>query len=189
MEWVTDEGKVWETLVSGESLEPSVLAKDAGLPLATTVRALARLKQQGLVELATNAPVRTYRAVRHLDAMRWAHAVSEGIPLSVLEKHVRLAPGARDEALRIASTGQVERHEKARRTRQGKKLRQMRQAKAISVAAATDLAKLVEDTRSALQQAPAKTPADLAARVVLESALAQAERALEGLQKSVLASL
>lgn len=180
-------GLVWETLAQApRSLPPEDIADDTGLVLHDVLRALASLRALRLVEVAQPLPKPTYMAALQLDALRWAVALEEGVPLPVLEKHASLAIAGRQEALRMASDGSVA---KARENDREEKKRQREailHGRAATKAAATDVARIAEDTKSMMERVRKERP-DVPQEVlsILRRAHEQAAKAVEQIARSL----
>lgn len=173
-------GMVWEELARApSSLSARQLMLSCGLELSQVASALARLRQNRLVEVAAPLPETTYLPALRLDAMRWAQALELGIPLTVLERHAKLSSGTRSEALRVATDGTVDRE--VARQAQAKREASLRliEGRAATQVAASDLARIEEDARRALTD----TKLDPAAEAVLRYVREQASLAVESLRR------
>lgn len=187
-------GVVWEALAKAtDPYAVEHLVDDTGCSPTDVRKALARLREARLVAMATERPS-TYYIIRELDALRWAKAVDMGVPLSVLERYGRLAPGVRTEALKLATSGELEVLDQQRIQIKRQHRERLLAGRAASRAAMTDLARLVEDTRSAVRVPEADgVSADSkavqarrrAVESLLQQAVSEAERALKTMQDSL----
>lgn len=180
-------GLVWETLaLSKKPFTPEAIADENGLNVAQVVRGLSALRQVRLVENIDPLPKPTYIATLRLDAMRWALALEEGIPLSVLEKHASLAVAERQEALRLASTGAVDRAREQSREEKKRHREEILRGRAATRAAATDVARIAEDARKTLEDAKSKSRAlNPHVLAILQRAHEQAMKAVDQISRSL----
>ena len=180
-------GLIWESLAKAPGPHsPEQVAKDTGLGLPDVVRAMAGLRQVRLVEVSNPLPKPTYQACRELDALRWAIALEEGVPLSVLEKHATLALSGRQEALRLASSGMVDQVKADGRAARKQAREDTLRGRAATKAAATDVARIAEDTKTMLERVEKERP-DVPPEVlsILRRAHEQAAKAVEQLARSL----
>lgn len=180
-------GLVWETLAqASRSLSPEDIAEDTGLVLHDVLRALSSLRALRLAEVAQPLPRPTYMAALQLDALRWAVALEEGVPLSVLEKHASLAIAGRQEALRMASDGSVERARENDREEKKRQREAILRGRAATKAAATDVARIAEDTKIMMERVRKERP-DVPQEVlsILRRAHEQAAKAVEQIARSL----
>ena len=180
-------GLVWETLaLSKKPLTPEAISDENGLSVGLIVRGLSTMRQLRLVEVVDPLPKPTYMATLRLDAMRWAIALEEGIPLSVLEKHASLAIAERQEALRLASTGEVDRARQQQRDELKKQREEILRGRAATRAAATDVARIAEDARRTLEEAQSKSRAlNPHVLAILQRAHEQAMKAVDQITRSL----
>lgn len=182
-------GLLWETLASaGRLLSSKDLALETGQTSLAVQAGLARLRQANLIEVEVDVsvPGTVYAVILDLDALRWAQAVSLGVGLLSLERHARLSSANRAKALRMATDGSLERLEEGVRSSKRQARDEAIQGRAASKAAASDLARILEDTTAALSCAK-KSPdgRDRAIAKLLEQANSEAQNALSGLVKSL----
>jgi hypothetical protein len=174
---------VWEELArSPVSLSAAQIADSCGLDVSSILSAVSKLRSARLIEIASPLPVAKYRPSIRLDAMRWANALDLGVPLSVLEKYGKLSSAARADALRIASDGTIEREAQKQAKVKLDARRDLLEGRAATKAAATDLARIEEDARRALDG----SHLDAAAEAVLRQVQQQASLAIERLRVSLL---
>lgn len=180
-------GLVWEALAkSSHPLTPEEISDETGLELRDVVRSLAGMRQVRLVEIAAPLPKPTYTSVLQLDALRWAVALEEGIPLSVLEKHASLTISGRQEALRLATTGAVDRVRDDAKNERRQQREEILRGRAATRAAATDVARIADDTLQMMQRISAErpdVPEDVL--VILRRAHEQAAKAVEQIARSL----
>lgn len=179
-------GLVWETLASkGQPLTNEELSRETGQPDVVIRSCLGRLRQASLVEASATSPVR-YSVVLGLDALRWAQAVSLGVGLLSLERHAGLSSSVRAQALKMATDGSLDKLEERARAEKRRTRDAVLKGRAASKAAASDLAKILEDTTAALSSAQkGKSESGDAVALLLEQANAEAKKALDGLVKSL----
>lgn len=171
---------VWEELArASSSLSLRQLMEACGLEMARVTSAVSRLKQSRLVEVASPLPDVSYLPALRLDAMRWAQALELGVPLTVLERHAKLATGTRAEALRVATDGTLEREAARQIAERRESARRLVEGRAATRAAASDLARIEEDANHALESAQL----DPAAAAVLRHVRDQASAAVEDLRR------
>lgn len=181
-------GLVWGTLAEqAQPVSVADLAKLAGQALVKVQTVVSRLRNHGLVEVVQAQPM-TVQVARELDPLRWAQAASLGVDLLLLERHARLSASARAEALRISTDGTLERVERRRQQEKSRARASIIEGRAASKAAATDLAQILRDTQAAQAAAtPPKNARERAIAALLNQASAEAEKALEGLKRSLAA--
>lgn len=180
-------GLVWETLAKAKkSLAPDEIADDTGLGLHDVLRSLAALRALRLLEVVQPLPKPTYIAALQLDALRWAVALEEGVPLAVLEKYASLAIAGRQEALRMASDGSVDKARESDREEKKRQREAILHGRAATKAAATDVARIAEDTRTMLERVKKERP-DVPPEVlsILRRAHEQAAKAVEQIARSL----
>lgn len=180
-------GLVWETLACApSSLPPEDIAKETGLGLQEVLRSIAALRALRLVEVVQPLPRPTYIAALQLDALRWAVALEEGVPLTVLEKHASLAIAGRQEALRMATDGSVERARASDREEKKKQREAILHGRAATKAAATDVARIADDTKNMMERVSKERP-DIPQEVmsILRRAHEQAAKAVEQIARSL----
>lgn len=180
-------GLVWEALArSKAAMSPDDVSNETGLDMRDVVRSLAGLRQVRLVEVSSPLPRPTYLPVTQLDALRWAVALEEGVPLSVLEQHASLAMAGRQEALRLATTGEVDKvRENAKQERQRQREEVLR-GRAATRAAQTDVARIADDTLLMMKKIEADRP-DVPPEVfaILRRAHDQAAKAVDQIARSL----
>ena len=177
-------GLLWEELAGhAKALSAEQLGLATGLERSRVQSGLVRLRQANLL-LVETGPV--YRADLALDALRWAQAVGLGISLRSLERHAHLSSSGRAEALRLATDGSVERMENNLREEKRQRRNDALRGRAASRAAATDLAQILKDTELALKSSSEhKSSREQAVANLLKQANAEAQRALDGLVKTL----
>lgn len=167
-------------------MPPEDVADDTGLTLHEVLRALASLRSLRLVEISDPLPKPTYLPALRLDALRWAVALEEGVPLEVLEKYASLATGGRQEALRMASDGSVDRAREDHKNERKKKREEFLRGRAATRAAATDVARIADDTRVMIERIQ-KERSDIPKEVlaILRRAHEQAAKAVDQIARSL----
>lgn len=182
---------IWELLCSSsQPIDAQEISRQAGLPLVRVSSMLGKFALVGLVdrtEVASTqaqapvvpvakgrkakqevAPVQSpgflFQARRSMDAMTYATAVEIGIPLFLLEKTVSLSNTDKKEAFRLAETGQVDRAREEAKEKRRQEIAMQLRGRAATKAAATDLAKLVQDVS---RVAPVAEPLDQEIKKVL----------------------
>lgn len=179
-------GLVWDMLASkGQALTSEEVARETGQSNMAARSSLGRLRQANLVEVSTDTPAR-YLAILSLDAMRWAQAVNLGVTLLSLERHAGLSSSARAQALKMATDGSLDQMEEKARAEKRRSREAVIKGRAASKAAASDLARILEDTNAALNRVKTgeEQTDDLVAQL-LEQANTEAKKALDGLVKSL----
>ena len=180
-------GLVWEALARSKgAMSPDQVSDETGLEMRDVVRSLAGLRQVRLVEISSPLPNPTYLPVTQLDALRWAVALEEGIPLNILEEHASLAMAGRQEALRLATSGAVDKvRENAKQERQ-KQREEVLRGRAATKAAQTDVARIADDTLLMMKKIetdrPGVPPEVLA---ILRRAHDQAAKAVDQIARSL----
>lgn len=179
-------GLVWETLASsGRALTSDEVARETGQSGVSIRSCLIRLREANLVEVGEELPHR-YSVILGLDALRWAQAVSLGVGLLSLERHAGLSSAARAKALKMATDGSLDKLEEKARSEKRRAREKILKGRAASKAAASDLARILEDTTAALSTAKkGESGSDTAVALLLEQANAEAQQALDGLVKSL----
>lgn len=188
MEWDEACGTVWEALATARNSLSAQDLSDQGIETNDVRTALSRLQNAGLVTKISATPRPVYNAVIHLDALHWAKAVEMGVSIDRLERLARLDSAGRSQALEMASNGELE---NAKRNAQEEKARRRQEylaGEAASRVAATDLARLLDDTQQAIDRLRTGQATlsfkDRAAAVALEQAHREASSALESLVKN-----
>ncbi len=179
-------GLVWEELARAKtSLSAKQLSVACGVDLAAIMAAIARLRQTRLAEVATPLPDTTYLPILKLDAIRWAQALELGIPLTVLERYAKLSSGSKNDALRVATDGTVDKETQRHiQEKQEARLRLI-EGRAATKVAASDLAKIEEDAAKAIL-ALKDTKLDPAAEIVLRYVKEQASLAVDSLRRRLI---
>lgn len=112
----------------------------------------------------TPGPMVVFSARRDMDAMTYATAVEIGIPLFLLENTVTLSKKAKREAVKLAEMGEVDAAMEQTRIQRRQQVQSQLRGRAATRAAATDLAKLVQDVS---RVAPVELPLDKEIRETL----------------------
>lgn len=188
MEWDEACGTVWEVLATARNPLSAQEVSDQGIESNDVRGAISRLQSAGLVTKVSASPRPQYSAVIHLDALHWAKAVEIGVSIDRLERLARLDSVGRNKALEIASNGELENAKRSAQEEKARRRQEYLAGEAASRVAATDLARLLEDTQQAIDHLRhSDTPLsfkDRAAAVALEQAQREAASALESLEKS-----
>ena len=192
---------VWEALCAAQG--PVVVedvSRQTGVSLSRVNAILGRLHMAGLVDRHAEVPslasvqevpsrarrarpepvaptlLPGFSARRSLDSMAYATAVEIGIPLFLLERTVSLSKQARRHAFQLAETGQVDAARKNQAVQRQQQARATLRGRAASRAAATDLAKLVQDVS---RVTPIAIPLDQEVRKLLPAAVKSSSVAIE----------
>lgn len=175
-EFDTSLANIWEYLASSKALvSSSDIRKSTGVPMAKVLSGLNKLAELGLLSQADKTNDQ-WALKQTLDAMDWARAVDGGVPLSCLEATMGLSVQDIKRVEKVIASGQID-HE--RKDRQAKKVRDRQniiRGRAATRAAATDLAKIVQDAQVALAGKPSK---------VNDAFRSEATKALEALIKAM----
>lgn len=180
-------GLVWEALArSPGAMSPEQVVDETGLDMRDVVVSLSGLRQVRLVEISAPLPKPTYLSSTQLDALRWAVALEEGIPLSVLEKYASLALAGRKEALHLATTGAVDRIRSEAKDDRRRQREEVLRGRAATRAAATDVARIATDTKSMMDRVSTERP-DIPDEVlaILRRAHEQAAKAVDQIARSL----
>lgn len=118
---------------------PEEMAVAAGRGRGASKRAREQAPVSGPVALVCFSPCRS------MDAMTYATAVEIGVPLNLLEKTVSLSKQMRREAFKLAESGEVDAALERSKERRRQEVEDQVRGRAATRAAATDLAKLVQD--------------------------------------------
>lgn len=191
---------VWEALCAAQG---PVVVEDVsrltGISLSRVSAILGRMHMAGLVDRHAEVPslasvqevpsrarrarpepapalLPGFSARRSLDSMAYATAVEIGIPLFLLERTVSLSKQARRHAFQLAETGQVDAARKSQAVQRQRQARATLRGRAASRAAATDLAKLVQDVS---RVTPIAIPLDQEVRKLLPAAVKSSSVAVE----------
>ena len=164
---------VWEFLASAEGHSASALDihRGTGVSLVNVISSLRELEEVSLVSCGASAesksgssapasvpakgrvasdPLQVWALKKNLSSMDWARAVEVGVSLSCLEKTSSLSVKEKREASTALVSGLID---EERSVREGEKLearKKVVRGRAATRAAATDLAKIVEDAQKAL---------------------------------------
>lgn len=180
-------GLVWDILAeAGKPMDINELTLETGQPWLAVQSCLARLKKASLLKVQGPDSDPLYQVELNLDSLRWAQAVSMGVGLLALERHARLSASAKVKALQMATDGSLDKIEEKDRQKRRKQRDEAIRGRAASRAAASDLALLLKDTTAALSSA--KGVSEKSSRAVaslLEQANSEAQKALDGLVKSL----
>lgn len=166
---------IWAALFASASpLTAEDLVRSCGIQKMAVLSVLSAFRRSGLLVQSNgvNSPVRV------LTPLLWAHAAEVGIPLTVLESTVSLSVPDRRRAEQLTMSGQVEKDHAGRRRVMAKTRAKMLRGRAATRAAATDLARLIQDAEMALSSSPK-------AGEVNKAIQAEAQRALESLIKAL----
>ena len=147
---------VWEFLASQTSpVDSTTIRRQTGLPLTRIVSALSQLSEIKLL-LVADRQQDLWELKKPIDALDWARAVEAGVPLLCLEQTMSLTVQERKKAEKALSSGQIDEERTGRRHRKAKERQDVIRGRAATRAAATDLAKIVEDAHTALSQKSSK---------------------------------
>ena len=147
---------LWEFLVTRDSPVDSVtIRRETGLASSRVISGLAKLSEIELLALADKKND-AWELKKTLDAMDWARAVEIGVPLICLEKTMALSTQDRRRAEQALTSGVIDQERTQRTHKKVKKRQDIIRGRAASRAAATDLAKIVEDAHQALSQKSSK---------------------------------
>lgn len=161
---------VWESLCEAvEPLSAADISRSTGVSLNRVSTMLGRFHLAELVERIEGVPAAIspvvsggrgnkghqeqplmvqmagFKAKRNLDSMAYATAVEVGIPLFLLERTVTLSKQDRRMAFQLAESGEVDAAREAQIAKRRKRVKTALRGRAASRAAATDLAKLIQD--------------------------------------------
>lgn len=119
--------------------------------------------------------------------MSWARAAWVGIPVDLLERYASLSKNARAEALRLASSGEVERTVAADRAAQRDLGLAARRERVQGRLAATELGRLVSDVESLVASRARRRlpPVERAAIGILRETAREGRRYMEALLQSL----
>ena len=167
---------VWECLAEASSpVSIADIHKKTGTPLSKILSSLRMLEEVELVKKEKSGD-NEWSFVGPLSALDYARAVEVGVPLSCIEKTTGLSVQEKKKAEKAIHSGQID---KERISRQQKKIETRKniiRGRAASRAAATDLARIVQDAQNALAGSPS---------AVNNVFCAEAERALEALIRAM----
>ena len=124
-----------------------------------------------------------------LDPMTYAVAVEIGVPLMLLERTAVLSKSSRQKAFRLAEAGKVDDHQEAQQAKARRVRRSVIRGRAASKAAASDLARLMDDVHAGMGVSPSvkarRSKAPLAPATPVEAVrqemLTQVREALDAL--------
>lgn len=174
---------VWDELAcAGTALCVSQIASASGVDDLEVARALGKLRALRLVEITAALPQPLYTASTRLDSMRWARALEVGVLLSSLERHASISTSQKAQALKVASDGTLDRVRKKEQNAKHRAKVAVLAGRAATRVASSEVARLHEDSRRALES-PGLDPA---ARAILEAALEQSSRAMEQIKESLM---
>ena len=186
---------VWEFLATLDKPQTSQELEDlTGQPAVKVQRILGSFKNEKLVDISNSNGALHYRAILELDALRWAQAVGLGVNILLLEKYASLSQKDKTLALKMTVDGSIERVEEERRQEKIAIRQEVIRGKAASKAAASELAKILKDTESALSYAVSagevakkknSKEESLAIQKILEQAHSQTRKAFDGLVESL----
>lgn len=196
MEQVSESaGPVWEALAQAA---PGTCTTDdivdaTGLSPQEARKTLGLLVRAGAASCQPEPPEppppggREYRARTDMDAMAWARAAWVGVPVDMLERHATLSRTARSMALRLASSGEVERTVAADRESLRDRGAAARRERAQGRLAATELARLVSDVEELVGSRDRRRlpPAERAALGILKETAREGRRYMEALVRNL----
>jgi len=167
---------VWAALYSPPKKHTQFqLVGIAGIGRAQVLSTISAFRNAGLV---IDFPDGSFSPAATITPLLFARAIEMGVPLSVLETTVELSIPVKKEAFKIASSGTLEKDHKKQRKVLEKKRNEHIRGRAATRAAATDLARLINDTSSALGDS-VSSEIHLAIKKEAEKALETLIQALE----------
>lgn len=178
---------IWEVLAKSNTAQGvDYMMRETGAEPVPVRAALVKLQQAKLVDVVVTGQPRLYRARLILSALEWAQALSLGVSIVVLETYGQLQVRDRQQALKLASDGAVERYEAALLEERREARNQVRINRAKSRAAATELGQLAADARRTFNDQKATGKQDPVTLFLLEQLAKESESSLAVLEKSLL---
>lgn len=143
---------VWEFLsTQATSVNSLTIHRQTGIPMSRIVSVLSQLAEINLLSVAERKEDQ-WALKKSITALDWARAVEAGVPLICLEQTMSLSSQERKKAEKALTSGQIDEERTKRQKTKLKKRQDVIRGRAASRAAATDLAKIVEDAHLALSQ-------------------------------------
>jgi len=180
IDWNENNHFVWELLaVKNDYLSIGDISKQLGLEDHESRISISKLLKYDIIEKKINNEKALYRIITVLKALQWARAVELGIDIESLEKFAKLDT-SKEEALKVTMDGSLEEHEENIQKEKMQKRHNYLEGKAATEAAKTDLAKIVSDTKSAMDS----KSNNKFVNALLKTANEEAEHALQTLINS-----
>lgn len=180
---------IWETIMKSEkAMMAADVAEHVGEDEIPVRTALAKLRKAGLVVVEEEKGQRCYGRRVSLDPMTWARAVDLGVDINLLESLAEIQGKERQEALKLATSGEVDRVKAEEADQQERLLNEEKLGRLKSKWAASELGRLISDAKHSLSKhrQEAVGEVDQAALALLEEAVAEGDRVWETLQKNLL---
>lgn len=149
MEWNENSSIIWEFIASNGPVSLKKISSNIGFELTELKKVIFGLNKIKLIKKNDNNEYELNNIITPLD---WVNAVDYGIDISSLEKYVKLDTNERNDAIRIASDGTFEKHKIEQDENKKKDFRNYLEGKAMTEAAATDLAERLDDSNKIVEQ-------------------------------------
>lgn len=180
IDWNENNHFVWELLAKNNGYLPVVeISSQLGLEDHEARISISKLLKYNIIERKSHNDKQVYKIMEVLEALQWAKAVELGIEIESLEKFAKLDT-SKEEALKVTIDGSLEEHEENIQEEKRQKRHNYIEGKAATEAAKTDLAKIVSDTKNALD----KKTNNKFVNALLKTANEEAEHALQTLINS-----
>lgn len=149
MEWNENSSIVWEFIASNSPVSLEEINSTLGFELTELKKIIFNLNKIKLIKKTSDNDYELNDIITPLD---WVNAVDYGIDITSLEKYVKLDTNERKDAIRIASDGTFEKHKTEQDENKRKDFRNYLEGKAMTEAAATDLAERLDDSNKILEE-------------------------------------
>lgn len=149
MEWNENSSIIWEFIASNGPVGLNEISSNLGFELTELKKITFNLIKIKLVNKTSDNKYELNDIITPLD---WVNAVDYGIDIASLEKYVKLDTNERKDAIRIASDGTFEKHKIEQDENKKKDFRNYLEGKAMTEAAATDLADRLDDSNKIVEE-------------------------------------
>lgn len=149
MEWNENSSIVWEFIASNGPVDLEKISISLGFENIELKKIIFNLNKIKLIKKLEN---NTYELNDVITTLDWVNAVDFGIEISSLEKYVKLDNEERNNAIKIASDGTFEKYLNNQDENKKKDYRIYLEGKAMTEAAATDLAERLDDSNEIVKE-------------------------------------